>query len=134
MALIGVAQSIYLATNNTLVQLAVPDALQGRVMSVYMTTWGLMPLGALPQGILADWFGAPVVLGGVGPAERADRGADGAPEPGAARAGSEDAPRTPAPDPHPPCAGEGESRDRRRMHGGRWAQQAAPLPCTAAEP
>jgi MFS family permease len=66
MALIGVAQSIYLATNNTLVQLAVPDALQGRVMSVYMTTWGLMPLGALPQGVLADWFGAPTVLGGVG--------------------------------------------------------------------
>ena len=66
MALIGVAQSIYLATNNTLVQLAVPDALQGRVMSVYMTTWGLMPLGALPQGVLADWFGAPAVLAGVG--------------------------------------------------------------------
>ena len=66
MALIGVAQSIYLATNNTLVQLTVPDALQGRVMSVYMTTWGLMPLGALPQGVLADWFGAPAVLGAVG--------------------------------------------------------------------
>jgi hypothetical protein len=48
------------------VQLAVPDALQGRVMSVYMTTWGLMPLGALPQGILADWLGAPVVMGGTG--------------------------------------------------------------------
>jgi MFS family permease len=66
MGLIGVAQAIYLATNNTLVQLAVPDALQGRVMSVYMTTWGLMPLGALPQGVLADWFGAPVVMGGTG--------------------------------------------------------------------
>jgi MFS family permease len=66
MGLIGVAQSIYLATNNTLVQLAVPDALQGRVMSVYMTTWGLMPLGALPQGVLADWFGAPVVMAGTG--------------------------------------------------------------------
>jgi MFS family permease len=66
MAVIGVAQSIYLATNNTLVQLAVPDALQGRVMSVYMMTWGLMPLGALPQGVLAGWFGAPAVLGGVG--------------------------------------------------------------------
>jgi MFS family permease len=66
MALIGVAQAIYLATNTTLVQLAVPDALQGRVMSVYMTTWGLMPLGALPQGVLADWFGAPVVLAGTG--------------------------------------------------------------------
>jgi predicted MFS family arabinose efflux permease len=66
MGLIGVAQAIYLATNNTLVQLAVPDALQGRVMSVYMTTWGLMPLGALPQGILADGFGAPIVLAGTG--------------------------------------------------------------------
>ena len=66
MVLIGVAQAIYLATNNTLVQLAVPDALQGRVMSVYMTTWGLMPLGALPQGVLADWFGAPVVLAATG--------------------------------------------------------------------
>jgi len=66
MGVIGVAQSIYLATNNTLVQLAVPDALQGRVMSVYMTTWGLMPLGALPQGILADLFGAPIVMGGTG--------------------------------------------------------------------
>ena len=66
MGLIGVAQAVYLATNNTLVQLAVPNALQGRVMSVYMTTWGLMPLGALPQGILADWLGAPAVLAGTG--------------------------------------------------------------------
>jgi MFS family permease len=66
MGLIGVAQAIYLATNNTLVQLAVPDELRGRVMSVYMTTWGLMPLGALPQGLLADWFGAPIVVAGTG--------------------------------------------------------------------
>ena len=65
-SLIGVAQAIYLATNNTLVQLTVPDALQGRVMSVYMTTWGLMPLGALPQGILADVFGAPIVMAATG--------------------------------------------------------------------
>lgn len=66
MALIGVAQSIYLATNNTLIHLTVPDELRGRVMSVYVTAWGLMPLGALPQGILADWFGAPVVAAGTG--------------------------------------------------------------------
>jgi hypothetical protein len=66
MGLIGVAQAIYLATNNTLVQLAVPDALQGRVMSVYMTTWGLMPLGSLPQGIIAEWFGAPIVVVAAG--------------------------------------------------------------------
>jgi predicted MFS family arabinose efflux permease len=66
MGLLGVAQAVYLATNNTLIQLATPDALQGRVMSVYMMTWGLMPLGALPQGILSDRFGAPMVVAGVG--------------------------------------------------------------------
>ena len=66
MGLIGVAQAVYLATNNTLVQLAVPDALQGRVMSVYTMTWGLMPLGSLPQGILADGLGAPIVVAGSG--------------------------------------------------------------------
>ena len=66
MALIGVAQAIYLAINNTLVQLATPDALQGRVMSIYLMTWGLLPLGSLPQGVLADWFGAPSVVAGAG--------------------------------------------------------------------
>ena len=66
MGLLGVAQAIYLASNNTLVQLATPDELRGRVMSVYMMTWGLMPLGSLPQGVLADWLGAPVVAGGTG--------------------------------------------------------------------
>jgi MFS family permease len=66
MGLIGVVQAIYLATNTTLIQLTVPDALRGRVMSVYLTTWGLMPLGALPQGLLVDWLGAPIVVAGTG--------------------------------------------------------------------
>jgi len=66
MGLIGGAQAIYLASNNTLVQVATPDELRGRVMSVYMMTWGLMPLGSLPQGIIADWFGAPIVAAGTG--------------------------------------------------------------------
>ncbi|MFN8524684.1 MAG: MFS transporter [Chloroflexota bacterium] len=61
MGLMGLSQAVYLATNNTLVQLATPDELRGRVMSLYMMTWGLMPLGSLPQGILADLFGAPIV-------------------------------------------------------------------------
>ena len=30
------------------------------------TTWGLMPLGSLPQGIVADLFGAPVVAMSTG--------------------------------------------------------------------
>jgi MFS family permease len=66
MGLMGAAQAIYLASNNTLVQVATPDELRGRVMSVYMMAWGLMPLGSLPQGILADWVGAPVVAVGTG--------------------------------------------------------------------
>ena len=66
MALVGVAQSIYLATNNTLIHLTVPDELRGRVMSVYVTAWGMMPLGALVQGVLADWYSAPVVAAGTG--------------------------------------------------------------------
>jgi len=66
MGLIGTAQAIYLASNNTLVQVATPDELRGRVMSVYMMSWGLMPLGSLPQGVLADWLGAPVVAAGTG--------------------------------------------------------------------
>jgi predicted MFS family arabinose efflux permease len=66
MGLLGAAQAIYLASNNTLVQVATPDELRGRVMSVYMMTWGLMPLGSLPQGILADWLGAPTVATATG--------------------------------------------------------------------
>jgi predicted MFS family arabinose efflux permease len=66
MGLIGLAQAIYLASNNTLVQVATPDELRGRVMSVYMMSWGLMPLGSLPQGVLADWLGAPIVVAGTG--------------------------------------------------------------------
>jgi predicted MFS family arabinose efflux permease len=66
MGLLGAAQAIYLASNTTLVQLATPDELRGRVMSVFMMTFGLMSLGSLPQGFLADWFGAQAVVAGTG--------------------------------------------------------------------
>jgi predicted MFS family arabinose efflux permease len=62
----GVAQAIYMALNNTLLQTLVPDRFRGRVMSVYMLTWGLMPLGTLPVGLVAEHYGAPlaITLGG----------------------------------------------------------------------
>jgi len=66
MGLLGVAQAIYLASNTTLIQLAAPDHLRGRVQSVFMMMFGLMPLGSLPQGILADLIGAPVVIASTG--------------------------------------------------------------------
>jgi MFS family permease len=48
---------------NTIVQLVVEDAMRGRVMSlILMAFMGLMPLGALVVGWLADRTGAPFAL------------------------------------------------------------------------
>ncbi len=63
-ALTGAVSSVYMAANNTIIQLTVDDAYRGRVMSVYMMTWGMMPFGTLPMGILADMFGAPGAVAG----------------------------------------------------------------------
>ena len=56
------------ATANTLVQTAVPDALRGRVMSVYMMVFlGFFPVGSLIAGAVAERFGVPIgaAFGGV---------------------------------------------------------------------
>jgi MFS family permease len=62
----GFASAIYQAANNTLLQSIVPDALRGRVLSAYILTWGVMPLGTLPLGWLADQAGAPTAVGLAG--------------------------------------------------------------------
>jgi MFS family permease len=66
LACAGVSSSVYMATNMTLLQTLAPAELRGRIISVYMLSWGLMPLGTLPLGAIADSFGAPlaVALGG----------------------------------------------------------------------
>ena len=56
------------ATVNTTVQLAVPDGLRGRVMSVYTTIFaGSTPIGAPIMGGIASLFGVAISLaiGGV---------------------------------------------------------------------
>ncbi|TAK33848.1 MAG: MFS transporter [Chloroflexota bacterium] len=63
MAVIGLANSFALALYNTLIQVLVPDALRGRVMSAYMMTFGLTPLGALVVGAIAEVGGAPLAIG-----------------------------------------------------------------------
>ncbi len=65
---VGFAQIVQAAASNTLIQAMVPDALRGRVMSVYsMMFMGMAPFGALLAGLLAGRFGAPtaVATGGV---------------------------------------------------------------------
>ncbi len=64
--LAGATSAIYQATNNTLLQTMVPDAYRGRVMSAYIMTWGVMPLGTLPLGWAADFIGAPFAVGIAG--------------------------------------------------------------------
>ena len=64
--LVGAASSAYMAVNNTLVQTIVPDEVRGRVMGLYMMTFGLNSFGTLPAGAVADSMGAPVAVGAGG--------------------------------------------------------------------
>lgn len=62
---VGFGSMIAMTVNNTSIQLIIPDEVRGRVMSVMMMTWGLMPLGGVPAGIAAEHIGVrPVVAVG----------------------------------------------------------------------
>jgi MFS family permease len=66
---VGFAFMVHMAATNTMIQMMIPDALRGRVMSVYsMMFMGMAPFGALMAGTLAHQLGAPltVALGGSG--------------------------------------------------------------------
>lgn len=62
LAVVGFSSMTVTTVNNTAIQLAIPDEVRGRVMSVMMMTFGLMPLGAVPAGIAAQSIGAPPVV------------------------------------------------------------------------
>ena len=51
-----------MVSTNCLLQTQAEERMRGRVMSVYMMTWGLMPLGTVPAGALADRAGVPIVV------------------------------------------------------------------------
>ena len=63
---VGVSSSIFMSLNNTLLMSNTPDDLMGRVMSIFMMTFGLMPLGTVPSGALAEVIGAPLTVAGGG--------------------------------------------------------------------
>lgn len=58
----GWMSAAFLAINQTLVQLNVDDEVRGRVMSVSLLTWGVMPFGQLALGAAADALGAPAAM------------------------------------------------------------------------
>ena len=56
-----------MASSNTLIQSLIPDAMRGRVMSLYaMMFMGMAPLGALLAGTLAARIGAPATVAAGG--------------------------------------------------------------------
>jgi sugar phosphate permease len=64
----GVFFTSYTATSNTVIQLASPDYIRGRVLGLYYYAWnGLAPLGALLVGWMCDAGGTELafVVGGA---------------------------------------------------------------------
>jgi hypothetical protein len=69
MVFVGLGAIAMAATANTTIQLAVPDELRGRVISVYTTVFvGSTPLGALMMGWIASAYGVPAsfAVAGIG--------------------------------------------------------------------
>jgi MFS family permease len=63
LAILGASQVAYYSTTNTLIQVRVPARLRGRVHSLYvLTSIGLMPVGNLVAGFVAERTGVPPVL------------------------------------------------------------------------
>ncbi|MCX8214175.1 MAG: MFS transporter, partial [SAR202 cluster bacterium] len=51
---VGLASSVFMSLNMTLLQVHASPEMRGRIMSIGMMTFGFMPLSALPFGILAE--------------------------------------------------------------------------------
>lgn len=61
-AAIGFISSLNMSMNRSLVQLQVEQHMRGRIMSIDMMTHGLMPIGALPIGYIAETVSVPAGL------------------------------------------------------------------------
>lgn len=61
--IIGGASAAYMSVNSTLIMDYAEPEYRGRVMSVNMLTFALMPLSVVPFGALTDAFGAPLPIG-----------------------------------------------------------------------
>jgi MFS family permease len=62
LVVVGFVFSSFSALNNTLLMANTEPRLTGRVMSIYLLTWGAMPVGSLPLAWLAERAGAPLAL------------------------------------------------------------------------
>lgn len=58
----GWMSAAFLALNQTALQLTVDEEVRGRVLSIYLLTWGMLPIGQLTVGGLANLIGTPLAL------------------------------------------------------------------------
>ena len=63
LVVVGFMTDGYFTINRILVMQETEKAYYGRVMSIYMMTWSLMPLALLPMGFMVDRVGAPPTVG-----------------------------------------------------------------------
>ncbi len=61
-ALVGASMAFFFTLLNVLLLKLTPTAMHGRVMSVYMLTWGLGVVGNLITGAMAEAWGAPLTV------------------------------------------------------------------------
>jgi MFS family permease len=62
MAMAGFFEMIFLTTNQTLIQLSIPDSLRGRVTSIVNLNWSLGSLSGLVAGVGSDLLGGPKII------------------------------------------------------------------------
>jgi MFS family permease len=58
----GWMSASFLAMNQTSLQLNVEDEVRGRVLSIYLLTWGMLPIGQLIVGAMASPLGTPLAM------------------------------------------------------------------------
>ena len=63
MLFLGLGDSIRRTTNMALLMEGCDEEYRGRIMSIYMLNFGLMPLGVLPAGYAADLVGGQISVG-----------------------------------------------------------------------
>jgi MFS family permease len=63
LAVVGFGIVLYFSTSNTVLQSIVPDEMRGRVMGIWALIFGgMIPLGSLEAGLMADWIGTPATM------------------------------------------------------------------------
>ena len=62
-AAVGLANTMYMVTGQSILQAEVPNDLRGRVMGLYGLTWSLMPLGGMLGGTVATFAGEQITVG-----------------------------------------------------------------------